>query len=650
MTHRMTEGTEPTQCKHPHRTVTRSSLAAAVGVVPILWPLVHRELGPVWATVAVVLAVAGNAVVTRLLAVPAVEAWLRDMLPALSAGTDEAGGRHRRLDLAAPAPALCAEDTAAMTPADTGGKAHAAAADRTVSGLVLPWDRAGNTTAGTLTIAPGAVRLPRDLSRCKLHFKHTGTEGHRPVGYATGYHVAADGLHMTFRVARTPDGDAALGQVTEGVFDAFSAELASIRRDGSTVIDSIMTGVALVDTPAFHDARVSDVHAANTPGDTMTVLDFIRAMMAAGQTEAEARASAVAHFGQAAVDAVSADDLAFEPATAPAPAGEPAPPAEPAAPAESLAASHAPRGLVLPAGLGAPTGPTVAHASAHDAAGTLVRMVSGRRDDVAHAALADITASGMIDATPPQWLGELWEGPAKTRRIIPLMNRRDLRSWRIQGFKWTQKPLVAEYDGDKTEIPTGPVSIAPYEAEAIRWAGGHDIDRKFWDFGDAGILESYWRAMNESYAIVTDLSASAFLVANATVVAPDPTTSVPPLLAAMYTAAATVDDATGVSPSYYLANPTDRLGLMEVTSQNMPAFFDLLNVDPKRIVWTKNVPAGTLVAGAKPAATFHELPGSPLRVEAEHLSHGGRDRAMFGYTACTLDNAAGLVKITFETP
>ena len=60
--------------------------------------------------------------------------------------------------------------------------------------------------------------------------------------------------------------------------------------------------------------------------------------------------------------------------------------------------------------------------------------------------------------------------------------------------------------------------------------------------------------------------------------------------------------------------------------------------------------SGSAIVGAKTAATFYELPGSPLRVEAEHLSHGGRDRALFGYTAHTLDNPDGLVKVQFAAP
>lgn len=560
--------------------------------------------------------------------------------------TGEAGGRHRLDEFYRDAydgrPLHLAADADTVNVAAVDAPVHATATERTVSGLVLPWDRLGATTAGPLSITRGGVRLPRDIARVKLHFKHTGTEGHRPVGYATGYRVENDGLHMTFRVARTPDGDAALLQVTEGVFNAFSAELAGIVRTGQNVTDSVMTGVALVDTPAFSDARVAEVHAQHTEGaTTMNAAEFIRALMAAGQTETQARAAAVVQFGQEAVDAVDAAALATTPAD---PANPPAPETAPAdAAPQAAAASYTPaRPAIVPAGLGAPSATAeTLHLSAHEAAETIARMVTGNTDGIAHAALADITNSAMVDATPPQWLGELWAGPAKTRRLIPLMNRRDLRSWRIQGFKWTQKPLVASYAGDKTEIPTNPVSLAPYEAEAVRWAGGHDLDRKFFDFGDAAILESYWQAMHESYAVVTDQAAGAFLVANATAVG-----TATDLTRAMITASTAIDDSVHVAPSYYLANPADRLSLLDLTRNDLPAYLDIFGVDPRSIVWTSAVPAGRLIAGAKPAATFYELPGSPLRVEAEHLSHGGRDRAMFGYTAFTLDNGAGLVSVT----
>ena len=531
---------------------------------------------------------------------------------------------------------------------------------RVVSGIVLPWNTIGHTTAGPLQFNERGkegrlpVRLPADLSRCKLHFRHTGTPGHEPVGYAlTAENVPGVGLRMSFSVADTPQGNATIEQIRSGVYDGFSVEARGIQRDGASnvVVDAVIDGVAVVDTPAFSDARITDVQAQVVPinkGDNnMNIAKLLAELIAGGLTEADARAALVAFgYAQADVDAVTADAVT---AAAPTPAAPAAPAAAPAAPAPAepapatAAAAFTPRPAVVP-GVVTPAAQAFVHASAHAAAETLALMVSGRRDDVAHAALADITNSGLTDALPPQWLGELWSGPAKTRRIIPLMNRRDLQSWSIKGFRWTTKPIVAPYAGDKAEIPTGPVAVAPYEAEAVRWAGGHDLDRKFYDFGDAGILESYWRAMNESYAVVTDTAVGAWLVANATAIVDAAATD---LTRAMIATSAAVDDALGVSPSYYLANPVDKYSLLSVTQNNTPAYLSMFGVDPRSIVWTKAVPAGTLLAGAKPAATFHELAGSPLRVEAEHLSHGGRDRAMFGYTALTLDNGAGLVKIDY---
>lgn len=532
-----------------------------------------------------------------------------------------------------------------------GGHVAHASKSRTVTGLVLPWEETGYTDLGALEFGRNTIRIPRDLARCKLHLDHTGTKDHAVVGYATDAEYKPDGLYMSFKVADTPDGDRAILQITEKVRDALSGEVAAIRKNGNTVIDSILTGVALVDTPAFRSARVQSVNASfHNPtsnnrqnGNTMNVKDFILALIAKGASEADARAAAIKVYGTEAVNAVSADDLDFTDADEQDGADTEQPEGERAA-----ASFHRSRELIVPGreNQGSGGGEKV-KLSIGEAAETIRMIQAGRGDDVAHAALADIKGSAMIDAEPPQWLGELWSGPAKSRRLIPLLGRRDLTSYRIQGFTWTQKPLVASYAGDKAEIPTNPVAIAPYEAEAARWAGGHDLDRKFYDFGDATILESYWRAMNESYAIVTDTATGVWVNANAKAITNAAATD---LLRAMIVARTAVDQATGVTPSYYLANPNDQFALLDYTAQTTPAFLGLAAPDPASIVWTSAVPAGTLVAGAKQAATFYELPGSPLRVEAEHLSHGGRDRALFGYTAHTLDNPAGLVKVQFAAP
>ena len=555
-------------------------------------------------------------------------------------------GRHRR---GGPLDGVSRAQFSATVPGlhTYGGEAHASSTGRIVSGLVLPWDQIGKTTAGPLKIRRKAARVPADLMRCKLHLNHTGTPHHRVVGHAISADYREDGLYMSFRVAATEDGDRAMLDVTEHVRDAFSAELAAIRRVGDDVFDSILTGVALVDTPAFDEARVLEVHASayhpiptetptHTGGNPMNIKALIKSLIADGLTEAEARAKAKLIYGDEA-DTVQLDDEA--PADGAAADGADGAADE----GESAAASYTPRAAVVPQRVRERSA-APAEISLSQAVDAVHAIQTGHAADVAHAALTNITNSSMVDATPPQWLGELWSGRSVPRRIIPLMGHRPLTSWRIQAFKWTQRPAVAAYAGDKNEIPTNAVAIAPYEAEATRWAGGHDLDRKFYDFGDREILDSYWRAMNESYAVVTDANAADWIVANATAAG-----TAPDLFQAILTGQSAVEDALNVGADYVLANPADKLSLLSITAANAPAYASLFGVNFNAVVWTKRVPAKTVVVGAKAAATHYELPGSPLRVEAEHLSHGGRDAALFGYTALTLDNGAGLVKVTIGT-
>ncbi|MHD0111144.1 hypothetical protein ACQX3I_12060, partial [Corynebacterium diphtheriae] len=66
--------------------------------------------------------------------------------------------------------------------------------------------------------------------------------------------------------------------------------------------------------------------------------------------------------------------------------------------------------------------------------------------------------------------------------------------------------------------------------------------------------------------------------------------------------------------------------------------------DPAKWVTSEFVEKGTAIVGAKQAATFFELAGSPLRVEAEHIAKGGKDAALFGYTATLINRKEALVK------
>lgn len=75
--------TQPTQSRHPWRATARTVVAALVGLAVIL-PTVADVLG-VSAVPWVASVVAVAAGVTRVLAIPAVDGWLRTWLPWLAA-------------------------------------------------------------------------------------------------------------------------------------------------------------------------------------------------------------------------------------------------------------------------------------------------------------------------------------------------------------------------------------------------------------------------------------------------------------------------------------------------------------------------------------------------------------------------------------
>lgn len=497
--------------------------------------------------------------------------------------------------------------------------AVASASTRTVEGLILPYGERGSTTGGALTFAAGAVKIPKEIGRVKLFRDHTGQPQHAPAGHAVEIIERPAGLYGRFQISTTDDGNTALKDVQEKVRDAFSVELTNVKRQGATVVNAHLTAVALVAVPAYHNARVETISAAHTEnGDTpMADEDYTPA-----PTEDDDQDAGSENRAPERPAAQVEDDGAQH--------------SEPATPEGSVQAGNArrTRGVVTPAYMGT----RKPELSMSQAANAVLAIQTG---GTVHAELADITGTAMGDAEAPGWLGELWAGTAYQRRYAPLVTNRALTNWRVNGWRWVTKPTVDKYAGDKADIPTNTPTIEDFEAVATRWAGGHDLDRKFYDFKETQFLASYWRAMAEDYAKKSDQAIADYIIANARAAG-----SASSVWDAMFAAAEELDEELNVAPTFYIGNPADRRALANMTMNTAPAALDLLGVDLKRIEWSSKVPAGKLIAGHKAAVVNSELAGSPLRVEAEHIAKGGRDAALFGYQAIYSENPGGLVSVT----
>lgn len=478
---------------------------------------------------------------------------------------------------------------------------------RTITGMIVPYGVVGQTSIGPITVQAGAVRLPEDLRRIKLFMEH---DRNMPVAWALAAEDSTEGMVLSFKVRDGDLGDHALYEANPEtpLRDGLSVELDTITFDDTetVVVDSFLRGVALCTVPAFDDARVQTVAASHHPEGTTSMTET-----ATAATE---------------------------------PAATPTPEAPPQAPALHQAPATAPAGLQA----AATTSPrTFEHPSEFYAA--MVARHTRRAGAELEAALSDITQASAGTSGPAAWVGELWDGVRYERRVVPLLGSGTLTSYEVNGWRWVIKPVMAAYAGDKAAVPSNAATTEAVAEEASRLAGAHDIDRKFRDFGDEAFFQSYYEAMTESYAILSDAAAVDALEAAATDVTNAYDTS--GFFGAIATGVSAIDTATNAGSTFVLANKADLIGaLLPLTAMDVPAYLDLLGVDPARIVAHPSVTAGHVIVGTRDAATFYELPGSPIRVEAVDMVKGGIDAGVFGYYAMLIHDATGIQDVLIDAP
>lgn len=539
----------------------------------------------------------------------------------------------------------------AAFPVQLSGQLNAPAIDaeaRTLSGLLVPYNVTGQTSIGPIAVKAGALTWPEDLSRVKLFSDHDRTS---PVGYLVEISDDPDGIRGTFYVAKTPAGDAALLDASEKIRDAFSVELDTLTlSDDETEVESgYLRGVALLSVPAFDDARLGASRSTQQKGSPMLCTTCGR--------EHDAAVSCAQHTANLAAASASTVTVTT-PSTAPVQAGD----------AQSLGAllerySGDPNKIAaaLMAGLqavpvGAPAGGAPVNAQRTGiesldqfyAAMVAKHSLNGQTlSREIEAALDDITYANNSGAMPPQWVGQLWQGVKYQRKVVPLLGTPKALTGRVvNGWKWAVKPEVDTYSGDKTEVPSNAADTIAVTTNAALLAGAHDIDRSFRDFGVTEFFQAYYEAMAESYAKKSDTVLADWLETNAT---DEATPAYLYLLGAIAAGVEMIGDATNSGATFVLLNNADLIPwVLATTNDDMPARLDLLGVDLDRIVAHSAITAGHAIVGTESAASFYELPGSPIRVEAIDLANAGVDAGVFGYHAEVLHDAGGLVDVTID--
>lgn len=506
---------------------------------------------------------------------------------------------------------------------------------RTVRGILVPWNELSSissTKNKPVKFPPGGIRVPRDVSVVGLNRHH---DRYDPFGRA----VEADntherGLYTVLRIADTEEGDQWLADYEAGQTDLvrLSPELRDIIRDadGETAT-ATLTGAALVDAGAFASAGL---FAIDPEKETTTTED-------ASATTETAEESAPQEEEETVPEAQIPNGL-----PAPAPVAD----VEKKETGEFAGISRRQYFRMLDDIMGR-------RASAETRA-LVARSIPG---EAGMFALNDVDYDGTdglgAKMTPAQWIGEV-----ETLEYVPvwsdLFPQETLTSLSLGGWKWGVKPKGGTWAGNKAAIPSNAPTVVPVTDTATRWAGGHDIAREHRDFGTPGFFESYNGAMREDYELWKDTTiVRTELLAGATdIEADDPTgLTIGAGWSALIDGAATIV-AAGLVPTFANVELSLWKSMMKVPSSDTLGYLEAaLNLESGTLSGFRfrpvtGITTGHIIVGSRSAAAVYQLPGSPIKAEAQNIANGGIDLGLFGYSGFLIKNAAGLVDVAPYTP
>lgn len=529
------------------------------------------------------------------------------------------------------------------------GTLYANRDERTVSGLLVPFGEEGNTNLGRFTVKAGAFSLPRDPSVVTLNVGH---DRENPVGRAVLLAEEAEGIRATFKFADTEEADEALEAFANGSRSKLSVEAKGIVLRAGQALAGRIFGAAVVEKGAFPSATLMAADAGDLPEQEQPApLEVVAGHLDISTSEMPEDITVTA----------GESSTTFTPETESE--SEDAPVALP----NTLSAGAV---TTQERGLGLAEMNTL---YAHRASGLISDdefsdAIKGQNGATLFAALSDIKYDGtggiantIAGPGNPQWLGEIWSATQYRQQVLPLFAHKDLTGLSFAGYKWTQKPSGGDWAGNKANVPSNTLTVAPVSGSAVRYALGHDIAREFVDFPVAGFFESYAAAVTEDYAKWSDAKVAAAAIAGATTLAADALTTLPGGTANIGSAASAIIDgavalaSTGTLPNFALVSPNLYKSLLKTPNNNVLGYLTAsLGLDEGSLAGfvirpSASVAAGKVLVGAREAVTVFELPGAPVRIDALDLARGGVDKAAFGYLAVNVNDSAALQLVTAAT-
>lgn len=554
-----------------------------------------------------------------------------------------------------------------------GGDILANLEERTITGLLIPFNELGQTNAGRFMVEAGAVALPSDPAVISLNTDHERSQN---VGRASRVWETAKGIMATFKMANTPEGDAALADALSptGKRRRLSGEFHTAIHAGKAVPGSgRLWGGALVPMGAFPSAMVL---AADRNSSQKYVTEYTDAGgVVWRRVETTETTTAETDTGVETTSVTTVTESTE---------GEPTMPEPTLVTATAVAPVIAPVATVAPTILAqldtaatTPVAPAATTQPVDETATVLATLASYRnatdprgREEIL-AAIADITMSGTntlpgTNVLRPNWLGKLYQGMPYAREYVQLCNLgTDISAAGKLGMKvyrgTAASPLGPQdgtWQGNKNPINGYRGDSNTVGSLLYKFAVGNDIDRSLYDLtGGEEVVREFLQLIIEDYLFWSDRIARETILAAAaapvaakaypTIYTTNGTTALGMLIQGILAVRKRKADGRRDQPTFAILNDLafEQIAYAVGGDQNLPAFITLalsaLNVPQSEIGQLGNVIAvngdngitGTpsVTVGSKMGIDFDELAGGPLVIDAIDLARGGIDKATHGY-------------------
>jgi HK97 family phage prohead protease/HK97 family phage major capsid protein len=129
---------------------------------------------------------------------------------------------------------------------------------RVISGKIVPFEEAGNTSVGKVVFAKGSIEIG-DPGKVKMLMQH---RPEKPIGRMQKFQQAEDGIYASFKISASMQGQDALILASEQLVDGLSVGVdvnKSIqKKDYLYVTSATLREVSLVESPAFTAAQYTE--------------------------------------------------------------------------------------------------------------------------------------------------------------------------------------------------------------------------------------------------------------------------------------------------------------------------------------------------------------------------------------------------------